>query len=326
MFLAMLVWLSHAYTLVGKSWNEPILIASKGKFGIGTLALDCFMFLSGYLLMDAYSNRSNRLFFWKRRFLRIYPPFATSLLVIAVIGFLLSENKVSTYFCNNDFYKFIGNLSLFHQHFLLPGVFKSDTHAFHSVDGSIWSLPYEMLMYAIIPFVLWINNKNKSNLILILFAVLFVYLNKHKLVQLPLFDLNVLVHLCIPFLIGVFLANSFEKIHLLITLLVLSILCICDVMYLSSVLVFTFEALLMFLILNFYKRSQFFSDWIFPDLSYGIFLYGFFIQRACIDLFPLPAFGYNFYLLMSLLGTIIFALFSWYCIEVPFMKFKQKIA
>lgn len=324
--LAFLVWFSHAYTLIGGSWNEPVLLASNGRFGIGTLALDCFMLLSGFLLMKAYTARPNVLDYWQRRFLRIYPPYAISIFLIIVMAYFLSADKLSSYLCSKDFIQFIENFSLFHQHYVLPGVFNNSLHKFIAVDGSIWSLPYEILLYAIIPLLFLLNNKSIINLLLIASVLLFLFLNQRTLEQLPLFDLNVLAHLCIPFLIGVFLSNSFNKFQLLLAFAGLSLLYFYDKIYLSSIMIFTAEAFLMYFLLAYFKQSQLLNKYSLPDLSYGVFLYGFFIQQACIELFPLSKFGFSFYLCISLLGTVIFALFSWYCIEVPFLKLKQKIA
>lgn len=322
----MLVWFSHAYTLTGSSWNEPVLLASNGRFGIGTLALDCFMLLSGFLLMKAYTARPNLKDYWQRRFLRIYPPYAISIFLIIVMAYFLSADKLTSYLCSNDFIQFLENFSLFHQHYVLPGVFNNSLHKLIAVDGSIWSLPYEILMYSIIPMLFLLNNKNTIKLLLITSILLFIYLNQHTLVQLPLYDLNVLVHLCIPFLIGVFLSSSFNKVQLLLAFAGLSLLYFYDKIYLSSILIFTSEAVSMYFLLAYFKQSQLISKFSLPDLSYGVFLYGFFIQQACIELFPLSEFGFSFYLSISLLGTVIFALFSWYCIEVAFLKLKQKIA
>lgn len=324
--LAFLVWFSHAYTLIGGSWNEPVLLASNGRFGIGTLALDCFMLLSGFLLMKAYTARPNVLDYWQRRFLRIYPPYAISIFLIIVMAYFLSADKLSSYLCSKDFIQFIENFSLFHQHYVLPGVFNNSLHKLIAVDGSIWSLPYEILLYAIIPLLFLLNNKSIINLLLIASVLLFLFLNQRTLEQLPLFDLNVLAHLCIPFLIGVFLSNSFNKFQLLLAFAGLSLLYFYDKIYLSSIVIFTAEAFLMYFLLAYFKQSQLLNKYSLPDLSYGVFLYGFFIQQACIELFPLSKFGFSFYLCISLLGTVIFALFSWYCIEVPFLKLKQKIA
>lgn len=324
--LAFLVWFSHAYTLIGSSWNEPVLLASNGRFGIGTFALDCFMLLSGFLLMKAYTARPNLLDYWQRRFLRIYPPYAISIFLIIVMAYFLSADKLSSYLCSKDFIHFIENFSLFHQHYVLPGVFNNSLHKLIAVDGSIWSLPYEILLYAIIPLLFLLKNKKIINLLLIASVLLFLYLNQRTLVQLPLFDLNVLAHLCIPFIIGVFLSNSFHKFHLLLSFAGFSLLYFYDKIYLSSILIFTAEAFLMYFLLAYFKQSQVLNRYALPDLSYGVFLYGFFIQQACIELFPLSEFGFSFYLCISLLGTVIFALFSWYCIEVPFLKLKQKIA
>jgi peptidoglycan/LPS O-acetylase OafA/YrhL len=312
--------------LIGGSWNEPVLLASNGRFGIGTLALDCFMLLSGFLLMKAYTARPNVLDYWQRRFLRIYPPYAISIFLIIVMAYFLSADKLSSYLCSKDFIQFIENFSLFHQHYVLPGVFNNSLHKLIAVDGSIWSLPYEILLYAIIPLLFLLNNKSIINLLLIASILLFLFLNQRTLEQLPLFDLNVLAHLCIPFLIGVFLSNSFNKFQLLLAFAGLSLLYFYDKIYLSSIVIFTAEAFLMYFLLAYFKQSQLLNKYSLPDLSYGVFLYGFFIQQACIELFPLSKFGFSFYLCISLLGTVIFALFSWYCIEVPFLKLKQKIA
>lgn len=322
----MLVWFSHAYTLVGISWQEPLLIATKGRFGIGTIALDCFMLLSGFLLMEAYSKSPRFINFWKRRFIRIYPPYLLSIFLIAIAGIFLSELTFSQYLTSHDFFQFAENLSFFHQHFLLPAVFQNQLHKFYSVDGSIWSLPYETLLYAFIPIVFLITDKRISNVFLVLVIILLITLNNRTLILLPIFDLNVLVHLSIPFLMGVFLSNSFNKYHLILVFVFCNFLYILNHKYIESIMVFGVEAIFMYTLLLLFKRSKILYHWDFPDLSYGIFLYGFFIQQAIIELLPYAELKFSAYLILSLIVTLFIALFSWYCVEKPILKIKQKIA
>ncbi len=322
----MLVWFSHAYTLVGNSWKEPVLIATSGRYGIGTLALDCFMILSGFLLMEAYSNKPRIIDFWKRRFIRIYPPFLISILLISIAGIFLSDLNFIQYITSNDLFQFAENLSFFHQHFLLPSVFQNQLHKFYAVDGSIWSLPYETLLYATIPIIFFTTNKRVSNLLLLIVISLFIALNNRNLSRLPLFDLNVLVHLSIPFLIGVFLSNSFNIYHLILALILINLLNFIDHKNFESILIFGIEAIFMYLLLFSLRRIKVLYQWDLPDLSYGIFLYGFFIQQSIIELLPYAESKFQTYLILSLVSTILIALFSWYCIEKPFLKIKQKIA
>lgn len=298
---------------------------SDGAFGIGSISLDIFILLSGFLLFESYNYKQNFFQFWKARFLRILPPYYISLALIIITGYYLSGLTFYQYFADPIFVKFLGNFSLFHQHYFLPHLFLSTRHSLHSVDGSIWSLPYEFLLYSFIPLYFITEKKQINTYCLILILIGALFLNHKNLVVLPLIDLNVLIHLVIPFSIGILLAKYFEKrflIYILWTCLVLSLI---QSQGKSYEFVFIIESIVIFYFFWFLKKMKHISTKGIPDVSYGIFLYGFFIQQIFIDLDFTSESAFNLYILWSGLSTLAIALLSWYIIERPFLRIKNKL-
>jgi peptidoglycan/LPS O-acetylase OafA/YrhL len=60
----------------------------------------------------------------------------------------------------------------------------------------------------------------------------------------------------------------------------------------------------------------------FGDLSYGIYIYGFFVQQALMHLHP---FGQQQLLIISTCVTVFFAYLSWHYIESKALKLKDRI-
>jgi len=145
---ASLVILSHSYPLTG-SYEQPLT-----KFGIdyGYLAVDAFFILSGFLVTKSlFSKNELGEFVWDRA-LRIYPGLIVSVLfTVFVIGVASTRLPVLTYLSRVEVYQYLIDNAIMLRpfHYLLPGVFETNT--FRAViNGSLWTLPWELRMYAIL--------------------------------------------------------------------------------------------------------------------------------------------------------------------------------
>lgn len=145
--LAGLVLVSHTLTLHGG--EDPLGRWTGGDVDIGTVGVDGFFALSGFLIARSYlGSPSTGRFLW-RRCLRILPGFWVCLVVTAVVflpvaqlmefgtlrGFpLVGEESGSSYL--------VGNAALFIQQFEVRGLFAGE-----AVNGSLYTLFYEFLCY-----------------------------------------------------------------------------------------------------------------------------------------------------------------------------------
>jgi peptidoglycan/LPS O-acetylase OafA/YrhL len=144
---SVVIW-DHAYRLVG---STPPLTAAIGFADAGTLAVYTFFAVSGYLLLGSWAASPRPGQFALKRVLRIMPA-----LVVAVLGTALLVGPLFTTLPLGDYLSapqtrdyVLRNVVLYKSEYLLPGVF---THQpVPAVNGSIWTLCYEVTLYTLIP-------------------------------------------------------------------------------------------------------------------------------------------------------------------------------
>lgn len=147
--LALLVLVSHTIKLHGGQDQDPVGRVTGGIVDLGTIAVDGFFALSGFLIARSYLHSPSVGRFLWRRFLRIMPGFWVCLLVTAAVllplsqllqfgtmaGFpLTGELSVAGYVVNN--------WGLFIRQFYVSGLMGGEP-----VNGSLYTLFYEFLCY-----------------------------------------------------------------------------------------------------------------------------------------------------------------------------------
>src|SRR5271156_1804319 len=86
LLLAVLVILSHSFPLAtGTERTEPLLMATRGQTTAGTIAVDLFFVLSGFLITNSFLSSSSLWGYLRKRIRRIYPGFIAVSLVGALI-------------------------------------------------------------------------------------------------------------------------------------------------------------------------------------------------------------------------------------------------
>lgn len=150
-FAAVLVIYSHSYPLTGKS-IEPLALLSKGQWTFGGVAVAIFFVISGFLVSNSF-ERSTVLQYTVNRFLRIFPGlFMAVLLSVFVLGPLFTSLEISEYFSNNLTYSYLNNSLLLSVQYVLPGMFETNLYP-NAVNGSIWTIPYEILGYILVAII-----------------------------------------------------------------------------------------------------------------------------------------------------------------------------
>lgn len=122
-------------------------------FGVdlGVIAVAAFMAMSGYHVTRSWERDPSAWRFAVRRTLRIVPGLVVVLLAAAfVLGPLLTTLPLRDYLGHPKTFSYLtNNLQLFPQQYALPGVFTGNPYP-NAVNGSLWSLPVEVLGYAIV--------------------------------------------------------------------------------------------------------------------------------------------------------------------------------
>lgn len=164
---ALLVVTSHGFWLHGGPYPELALF---GDTAIGTLAVYIFFVISGYLISASWLHSRSALDFVAKRLIRVFPALiVATLLTTLLIGPLATHLPLAEYFSTGRTWQYLSNLLLWTQ-FDLPGVF-TDNPFPNTVNGSIWTLPFVMVMDLSL-IVLGLSRQFNRTVILACFASL----------------------------------------------------------------------------------------------------------------------------------------------------------
>lgn len=139
---AMMVLYSHQYALFG--FAEPWFL---GLRTFGAAGVSIFFFLSGCLVWTSWARDPNALRFMKRRALRIFPALmAVCLVSVFVLGVSVSTLPWREYMASPVTWRYVGTAGMWTSK-ILPGFFPGNPWPY-VVNGSLWTLPVELLCYA----------------------------------------------------------------------------------------------------------------------------------------------------------------------------------
>lgn len=188
---AFAVLFSHSFALAtGDAANEPL----RTLIGItpGHIAVDVFFITSGLLVTRSLFYRRNLIEFTAARALRIFPGLITAVLLCVLLGAMLTSLSLSDYFSAAQTKDFIvkNSIIFFGDVQELPGVFANAPFD-NSVNGSLWTLPWELRMYAVLGVfgvtTLLLHRLFKVNVLSAL-AILFLLFCTYNYLQLHFFS------------------------------------------------------------------------------------------------------------------------------------------
>ena len=328
---ASLVLYSHSFALVlGGARYEPLY--NTIGFSWGSIAVDVFFVTSGFLITASYFARNDLAFFSWARILRIYPALIVcSLICVFIVGLSFTELTTAAYLTDFGTYKYLIRNSLLISgiEFNLPGVFL-DLPYKGLINASLWTLPYEVLMYTLLAIALLMISFCQTRKILpfstkqlmLAMAVSAVIINiaNHHYQFAP----NKPVHLFSMFFVG---ASFFLwKEHIFLTSKLFAVLLIAvlasatinkDIFFVIYVL--SIPYLTFFLAYMPSGKVKEFNK--FGDYSYGIYIYAFPVQQSIVALMPQAS--VTTMILLSSLVTFFLAFLSWHLIEKRFLKMKS---
>ncbi|WP_158230966.1 acyltransferase family protein [Rhodopirellula bahusiensis] len=150
--LAILVIYSHSFPLsLGGDFSDPF--KRWLGFALGDFAVNAFFTISGFLIARSFIQRKSLGRFGLARVARIYPALFVAV-VFCIVPVGLSQTSLSTpeYFAEKLTRNFLVKDCLLipgKMQFSLPGVFEDVPYP-NVVNGSLWTLPYEVSMYVAI--------------------------------------------------------------------------------------------------------------------------------------------------------------------------------
>jgi peptidoglycan/LPS O-acetylase OafA/YrhL len=150
---AISVIFSHAFLIgEGRQDGEPLMRLTGGQTILGVVGVFVFFTISGYLVTQSFETTRSAPRFAAKRALRIYPGLLACLLVSAfVLGPWASALPLRSYFGDSGAYNYVAsNFSMINPTRSLPGVWFTRWDAGGVIDGPLWTLPCELLMYVMV--------------------------------------------------------------------------------------------------------------------------------------------------------------------------------
>lgn len=143
--LATIVLLVHSYQL-----SQFPHLAFLERFLSSGMAVKAFFVISGFLIFMSYERSSSLGSYIKKRATRIYPAYATVIILCAAGLFFVSTNNPFDYFSFAWLkYVFFNLIFLNSLQPSLPGIFEHNP--LQAVNGALWTIKIEVMFYATVP-------------------------------------------------------------------------------------------------------------------------------------------------------------------------------
>lgn len=241
-------------------------------------------------------------------------------ITVFVFGPLVTNLPIGEYFSSLNNLEYIRGNVLFSTKYYLPGVF-GDNLVPDMVNGSLWSLKYEVFAYMLLLAVLLIlGEKNKYYFNIPVLLVIIDSFLPHGYIFDFLFDEK--SYLALSFALGAFFAVNAEKIKIDLK----TVLGFAYILYVFRITEHA-EGLLIIVscIIIIYLSSNKYILRLKPkhDISYGIYVWGYLIQQTVYYYL-----GYMYVGLHAFIAIVISFLFSWLtfmAIEKPFMRYGKLV-
>jgi len=332
LLFAGLVIVSHSFELIGLP--DPIQ-AHSSVASLGQLAVDGFFLISGFLITQSWLSDPSIKRFLARRVLRLYPAFIVASIFSAFIAGPLGAVP-HQYFAEFDYPAFVrGVLTL--QVTKTPPVFAGTS--IELVNGALWTISFEARCYLLAMLVGLVGLFARRHLLLALTIFLGLWIcwsappdgsmdGQHWLLGLKALRVSdSMVWFSALFLTGSCYAQFRDRIRFSAPVWVACfvVLCLClarvATMRLGILLAGAYVVFGLSAAHGMTTREKRSSQ---TDISYGIYLYGWPVQKLLAWYFPtLPAVGI---LLLTLLIAGTLAIASWRFIEAPALRLKPKAA
>jgi len=326
---ALAVLVTHSFVLpTGSRETQPL----RDTLGMtmGSIAVDVFFVTSGFLVTASLLRRQSAIEFLWARVLRIFPALIVMLLLTVFgLGLFFTTTPWSAYLTDSRTYVYLARCStlLAGVAWELPGVFESNPYK-GAVNGSLWTLPSEIHMYAIL-VIIWVSLRVRPRVRPMVFkcavvsgamiAGVFVIVRHFSATPEPLFP-----KLFFMFFTGAAFFVLKDRI-ILSRVLFLSLALTLSLATLDKQVFFVVYTLtLAYLLFHVaYLPSGFIRRYNqLGDYSYGVYIYAFPIQQSIVALIPgisvLPM------VLISTAVTFAFAVLSWHFLERHALGLKDR--
>ena len=331
---AFAVLVTHSFALaIGTADAEPF----QGTLGmtLGSIAVDVFFITSGFLVTSSLLNRQSIIEFIWARALRIFPALLIMLLLtVFLLGVLFTTLPIPTYLSSSETYIYLAKCAtLFTGVALhLPAVFDSNPYK-SAVNGSLWTMPHEVRMYAVLATLVWFALRIIPNLRLIGFKVIVVtfalmagiYILAGHLYfhfESPENSISRFAKLFFMFFVGAtfYILRGYIALSRWLFWLLAIGLALATINKHAFFVVYIFSSAYILFYLAYVPYGLIRKYNQLGDYSYGIYIYAFPVQQSVAAL--LPGVSVRQMILISTIFTITLAILSWHILERRALKLK----
>jgi peptidoglycan/LPS O-acetylase OafA/YrhL len=330
---ATFVILSHSSQLIdGDSRREPMAQVFGTSLTYGLLGVFGFFLLSGYLVVQSWERYPRLIAFLIKRILRIYPAFiVASLVCVFLVPSLVVDMR--SYLSAFQWQPFALSLVLL----LPPPVFYPVfDDPFPDLNGPMWSLSFELRCYLLVA-VFGLAQAIRWRWIWLGITLIFIAMSlvveprdpldpliQPRWLTLSLGSIDQFIRLTSLFFVGgcfyLFRQHiSLRDLWVIVALLVtINLFCFESTYHLG---VLTSGAYILFWAAHRQVKLLDRLKWI-PDISYGLYLYGWPVQKLLINKIPGISPISLFFLAMVISAAC--GYLSWICVERWFLRLKPK--
>jgi peptidoglycan/LPS O-acetylase OafA/YrhL len=329
------VLFSHSYVMYGLAEPRPI-----AGYKLGTIGLFVFFAISGFLVCRSWIGDPHPMRFALKRGLRIFPGLLVVVLLTAlVLGSLVTTLPLGEYLLSPKTWLYVAsNITAVAGETTLPGVFETNPHPV-VVNGSLWTLRYELLMYAVLAFVgvTLRGSRLKAACLIVTFALATAYCGiglyglNHLTLPLPVlwriglaFDIVDIARLGVFFFASSLLALYQDKIRLSWPVALLLFGCSIVLPNELAATLVLWAAIPYSVLVAAYRLPKWFKEYgKWGDISYGVYVYSFPVQQAVSFVAFQAGTGWFSALAASSLITVFLAYISWHYVEQPALALKS---
>jgi peptidoglycan/LPS O-acetylase OafA/YrhL len=315
------VLFSHAFLIAeGTDKREPLRHLLGPHNIVGLYGVFTFFIISGFLLTNSLASRAEPVQFSINRSLRIVPGFLFCIVATSfLIGALVTPLGLRAYYEQPETYAYVWSslACLCDGGWVFPFQFSTYQNLFGVTNGSLWSLPYEVLSYL---FLLWLWILLRSPLLVAGVACL---ITMTTVLSLHASNLMPGIAYTLPYFSGgVMIYVVYRRFGTTMPLawLCVGFICASALVGLQHYAFATFGAyIVVFLAQRPNIGSRFAQRW--GDLSYGAYLFGWPVEQLVQRFAGLHS-GWELFA-CSLPVVLACAAISWWVIEKPCLDLKK---
>ncbi|WP_078083240.1 acyltransferase family protein [Microbulbifer mangrovi] len=323
---ATMVLVAHSFTIVtGDAFLEPF--SSSIHKSIGSIAVDIFFFISGMLITSSLIHSPDYTRYAISRVLRIFPAlFVANIITVLLLGPILTNRSFFEYLEEGSWLTYIiKNTSLFLGiQYQLSDLFDFAPYS-SVVNGSLWTLPYELKMYCSIALLFaicsYMEFRERERTLVYLVAIISVASFFYLLADIFLPDTAVPYwkggRLVFMFFVGALVFLCRDKIVLSSRTFSISIVALLLSLSVSELFLSVYLIVIPYIILviAYVPKGKLIYFNKLGDFSYGLYIFAFPVQQTLIFLWP--GISIAEMVMGSFFFTLIMAILSWHLVEKP---------